>query len=38
MNLSMIQLKSLQGQCLQSVCSPVILPDCQEVQKLKARI
>ena len=31
MNLSMIQLKSLQGSALQSVCSPVILPDCQEV-------
>ena len=31
MNLSMIQLKSLQGSALQSVCSPVILLDCQEV-------
>ena len=31
MSLSMIQLKSLQGSALQSVCSPVILPDCQEV-------
>lgn len=31
MSLSMIQVKSLQGSALQSVCSPVILPDCQEL-------